>query len=85
MVWISNSELFVEQIGNNRLADATFGLDIGGSFTPFSVFVKSLSAFRLQDCIVKEMVLSEPDNVTMHILIRQHLEIHNGFLHMFSS
>ena len=67
MVWISNSELFVEQIGNNRLADATFGLDIGDSFTSFSVFVKSMSAFRLQDCIVKKMVLSEPDNVTMHI------------------
>ena len=67
MVWISSSEHFVEQTGNNRLADATFGLDVGGSFTSFSVFVKSVSAFRLQDCIVKKMVLSEPDNVTMHV------------------
>ena len=53
MVWILSSEHFVEQTENNRLADATFGLDVGGSFTSFSVFVKAMSAFRWQDSIVK--------------------------------
>ena len=78
MTSMLSSEHFVAQIGSNKQADETIGLNVRGSFASLSVFAKSMKTFRLEDSMKAVLVL--PCNTLPRTLYEERLKMLNGFL-----